>query len=93
MPSITKLVLLRHAKCISMICILLPLRHCTDHCVEQAAVLFILTCYVSLPQITDKPILIYPNSGERYDGEKKEWVVSSSGTLKLILIAAIFFGT
>ncbi|TVU49178.1 hypothetical protein EJB05_00474, partial [Eragrostis curvula] len=28
-------------------------------------------------KVTDKPILIYPNSGERYDGEKKEWVEST----------------
>lgn len=27
--------------------------------------------------MTDKPILIYPNSGERYDADKKEWVVCS----------------
>ena len=37
----------------------------------EAAVLFYLTNFVALPQVTDKPILIYPNSGERYDGEKK----------------------
>ena len=41
MPSITKLVPPKHTKCISMICILVSLAHCTDHCVEQAAVLFI----------------------------------------------------
>lgn len=28
-------------------------------------------------QVTSKPILIYPNSGERYDADRKEWVVSS----------------
>lgn len=28
-------------------------------------------------QVTSKPILIYPNSGESYDGDHKEWVVSS----------------
>lgn len=38
--------------------------------------LHLTTC--ALSQVTDKPILIYPNSGERYDAEKKEWVVSSS---------------
>jgi S-methylmethionine-dependent homocysteine/selenocysteine methylase len=52
----------------------------------EAAVLFYLTNLVALPQVTDKPILIYPNSGERYDGEKKEWVVSSLSKLKLIHI-------
>lgn len=31
-----------------------------------------------LPQVTAKPILIYPNSGESYDADRKEWVVSSS---------------
>lgn len=29
-------------------------------------------------QATAKPILIYPNSGESYDADRKEWVVSSS---------------
>lgn len=28
-------------------------------------------------QVTTKPILIYPNSGESYDADRKEWVVSS----------------
>jgi hypothetical protein len=27
--------------------------------------------------VTTKPIAIYPNSGETYDGDRKEWVVSS----------------
>ncbi|PHU21815.1 Selenocysteine methyltransferase [Capsicum chinense] len=27
-------------------------------------------------KVTSKPILVYPNSGETYDGDKKEWVVS-----------------
>ncbi len=27
-------------------------------------------------QATSKPILIYPNSGETYDGQTKQWVVS-----------------
>lgn len=27
-------------------------------------------------QVTTKPILVYPNSGESYDADKKEWVVS-----------------
>ena len=26
--------------------------------------------------MTSKPILAYPNSGERYDADRKEWVVS-----------------
>lgn len=32
-------------------------------------------------QVTSKPILVYPNSGETYDGEKKEWVVSLFSTI------------
>lgn len=28
-------------------------------------------------QVTTKPILVYPNSGESYDPDIKEWVVSS----------------
>ncbi|KAJ8547328.1 hypothetical protein K7X08_010914 [Anisodus acutangulus] len=28
-------------------------------------------------KVTSKPILVYPNSGETYDGEKKEWVAST----------------
>lgn len=27
-------------------------------------------------QVTTKPVVIYPNSGETYDGVRKEWVVS-----------------
>ena len=27
-------------------------------------------------QVTCKPILVYPNSGETYDGETKQWLVS-----------------
>lgn len=27
-------------------------------------------------QVTSKPIVVYPNSGECYDGIKKEWIVS-----------------
>lgn len=27
-------------------------------------------------QVTTKPIVVYPNSGETYDGERKQWVVS-----------------
>lgn len=36
-----------------------------------------MTNYDFSVQVTDKPILVYPNSGERYDADKKEWVVSS----------------
>ncbi|CAH8354911.1 unnamed protein product [Eruca vesicaria subsp. sativa] len=25
-------------------------------------------------KVTSKPILVYPNSGERYDADRKEWV-------------------
>ncbi|CAN4092915.1 unnamed protein product [Withania somnifera] len=31
----------------------------------------------SIRKVTSKPILVYPNSGETYDGEKKEWVAST----------------
>ncbi|ONM01996.1 Homocysteine S-methyltransferase 2 [Zea mays] len=52
----------------------------TNHCVgdgEGCCYVFTWITFVALPQVTDKPILIYPNSGERYDGEKKEWVEST----------------
>ncbi|XP_020579877.1 homocysteine S-methyltransferase 2-like isoform X2 [Phalaenopsis equestris] len=29
---------------------------------------------LSIRKATDKPIVIYPNSGERYDADRKEWV-------------------
>ncbi|OIT08148.1 PREDICTED: homocysteine S-methyltransferase 2-like [Nicotiana attenuata] len=35
---------------------------------------FILDLIRSINQVTTKPILIYPNSGESYDGDRKEWV-------------------
>lgn len=35
---------------------------------------FIHDLILSLKKVTSKPILIYPNSGERYDPERKEWV-------------------
>ncbi|KAL5205396.1 hypothetical protein ABZP36_033605 [Zizania latifolia] len=38
---------------------------------------FIHGLILSIRKVTDKPILIYPNSGERYDAEKKEWVEST----------------
>ncbi|GJN35431.1 hypothetical protein PR202_gb24208 [Eleusine coracana subsp. coracana] len=41
---------------------------------------FIHGLILSIRKISDKPILIYPNSGERYDGEKKEWVESTGVT-------------
>ncbi|XVF66639.1 hypothetical protein PTKIN_Ptkin10aG0053000 [Pterospermum kingtungense] len=31
----------------------------------------------SCTQVTDKPVVIYPNSGETYDAESKRWVKSS----------------
>ncbi|KAJ1433099.1 Homocysteine-binding domain [Sesbania bispinosa] len=37
---------------------------------------FIHGLIVLLKQVTTKPIVIYPNSGETYDGEQKEWVVA-----------------
>ncbi|XP_072990561.1 homocysteine S-methyltransferase 2-like [Typha latifolia] len=38
---------------------------------------FIHALILSIRKVTDKPILIYPNSGECYDAEKKEWVAST----------------
>lgn len=35
---------------------------------------------LSIRKVTDKPILIYPNSGERYDAEKKVWVESTGAS-------------
>ncbi|XP_010938213.1 homocysteine S-methyltransferase 2 isoform X2 [Elaeis guineensis] len=35
---------------------------------------FIHGLILSIQKVTDKPILVYPNSGERYDADKKEWV-------------------
>ena len=32
--------------------------------------------FLVMLQVTSKPIVIYPNSGETWDGEKKQWVVS-----------------
>ncbi|CAI0434038.1 unnamed protein product [Linum tenue] len=39
---------------------------------------FIHELISSIRKVTTKPILIYPNSGECYDAEIKEWVVSFS---------------
>ncbi|KAG1347743.1 homocysteine S-methyltransferase 2 [Cocos nucifera] len=38
---------------------------------------FIHGLILSIQKVTDKPILVYPNSGERYDADKKEWVLST----------------
>ncbi|KAG8389316.1 hypothetical protein BUALT_Bualt02G0216700 [Buddleja alternifolia] len=35
---------------------------------------FIRDLILSTKKLTDKPILIYPNSGESYDADRKEWV-------------------
>uniref|UniRef100_A0A6M2F8K8 Hcy-binding domain-containing protein n=1 Tax=Populus davidiana TaxID=266767 RepID=A0A6M2F8K8_9ROSI len=35
---------------------------------------FIHELILSIKKVTTKPILIYPNSGESYDGKRKEWV-------------------
>ncbi|KAK8956659.1 Homocysteine S-methyltransferase 2 [Platanthera zijinensis] len=32
---------------------------------------------LSIRKTTEKPIVVYPNSGELYDADKKEWVVST----------------
>ncbi|CAD5179820.1 unnamed protein product [Musa acuminata subsp. malaccensis] len=41
---------------------------------------FIHGLILSIKKVTKKPILIYPNSGERYDADKKEWVESTGVT-------------
>ncbi|XP_058106194.1 homocysteine S-methyltransferase 2-like isoform X2 [Magnolia sinica] len=38
---------------------------------------FIHGMILSIKKVTDKPILIYPNSGETYDADRKEWVAST----------------
>ncbi|KAF3581425.1 hypothetical protein DY000_02031831 [Brassica cretica] len=35
---------------------------------------FIEGLVLEIAKVTSKPILVYPNSGERYDPERKEWV-------------------
>lgn len=35
---------------------------------------FIQDLILSIKKVTSKPILIYPNSGESYDADQKEWV-------------------
>ncbi|WOL03129.1 homocysteine S-methyltransferase 2-like [Canna indica] len=37
---------------------------------------FIHSLILSIRKVTEKPILIYPNSGESYDPDKKEWLAS-----------------
>jgi hypothetical protein len=55
---------LHHRKCIYSC---LPL-HCADHCVGQLQSIYLTLC-VALTNVINKPILIYLNNGERYDGE------------------------
>ncbi|XP_078437105.1 homocysteine S-methyltransferase 2-like [Wolffia australiana] len=38
---------------------------------------FIHGLLLSVQKVTTKPILIYPNSGEAYDSDKKEWVATT----------------
>ncbi|KAL6978556.1 sulfide-quinone oxidoreductase [Sarracenia purpurea var. burkii] len=38
---------------------------------------FIHNLILSIKKVTTKPILVYPNSGESYDGARKEWVQNS----------------
>ncbi|MBA0610382.1 hypothetical protein Godav_011242, partial [Gossypium davidsonii] len=35
---------------------------------------FIHDLILAIKKVTTKPIVIYPNSGERYDADRKEWV-------------------
>ncbi|XP_019053225.1 PREDICTED: homocysteine S-methyltransferase 2-like [Nelumbo nucifera] len=39
----------------------------------------VLLVHKLTPRVTSKPILIYPNIGETYDPDRKEWVVKSTG--------------
>lgn len=55
-----------------------------DSCPEVVAVginctppRFIHGLILSAQKVTSKPIVVYPNSGETWDGEKKEWVPST----------------
>ncbi|KAK4478112.1 hypothetical protein RD792_017390 [Penstemon davidsonii] len=41
---------------------------------------YILGLIKSVRRVTTKPVLIYPNSGETYDAERKEWVPSTGVT-------------
>ncbi|KAL1312181.1 hypothetical protein HN51_038783 [Arachis hypogaea] len=41
---------------------------------------FIQDLIVSVKQVTTKPIVIYPNSGETYDGIQKQWVKNTGVT-------------
>ncbi|KAI4317878.1 hypothetical protein L6164_025709 [Bauhinia variegata] len=57
-----------------------------DSCKQVAAVgvnctapRFIHGLISSIKQVTSKPVLVYPNSGETYDAENKTWVKSSEG--------------
>lgn len=64
-----------------------PIEECalvTDSCeqvigvgINCTAPRYIHELIQSIQKVTAKPILIYPNSGETYDGSKKEWVQSS----------------
>ncbi|XP_048232855.1 homocysteine S-methyltransferase 2 isoform X2 [Ricinus communis] len=41
---------------------------------------FIHGLILSIKKVTSKPILIYPNSGESYDADRKEWVQNTGVT-------------
>ncbi|KDP40214.1 hypothetical protein JCGZ_02212 [Jatropha curcas] len=41
---------------------------------------FIRELILSIAKVTNKPVVIYPNSGETYDAERKIWVKSSGVT-------------
>ncbi|XP_004493696.1 selenocysteine methyltransferase [Cicer arietinum] len=41
---------------------------------------FIHSLILLLKKVTTKPIVIYPNSGETYDGDQKEWVQNTGVT-------------
>ncbi|KAM3755007.1 hypothetical protein ACB098_02G006500 [Castanea mollissima] len=64
-----------------------PISECVsiaDSCKQVVAVginctppRFIHGLITSIRKVTSKPVLIYPNSGETYDGQTKQWVKSS----------------
>lgn len=49
-------------------------------------ILIVFLFFTCISQVTTKPILIYPNSGESYDGDRKEWVVSTSQTFCFLTV-------
>lgn len=47
--------------------------------------------HIQYLQVTTKPIVIYPNSGETYDADHKEWVVSSFHLVVLFNLTLVLY--